>query len=235
MPRSAPRSASAFCSRAVCSPAPPRARSVSAPDSSSGRLIRQLIGGAGAGMALPSPRIGSELNAIWRQAHGTDQAGDRTEVAAPTPPHREGPLSIAEEHRLSRRWRTLEDKDALARLVQAHLGLVIRIATEFRHSGPVDGGPDPGGQPRAHHRRAALRSQPRHPARHLRDLLDPRLYAGARGALARSGAHRHHPLAAQDLLRPGARAAQARARGRDRRRRGAGATCWAWRRTTSSR
>jgi RNA polymerase sigma-32 factor len=48
----------------------------------------------------------------------------------------EGPLSIAEEHRLSRRWRTLEDKDALAHLVQAHLGLVIRIATEFRHSGP---------------------------------------------------------------------------------------------------
>src|SRR5262249_18791555 len=56
--------------------------------------------------------------------------------ADPPQPHREGPLSIADEHRLSRRWRTLEDKDALARLVQAHLGLVIRIATEFRHSGP---------------------------------------------------------------------------------------------------
>src|SRR5690242_13651386 len=50
--------------------------------------------------------------------------------------HREGPLSIQEEHRLSRRWRTLEDKDALSRLVEAHLGLVIRIATEFRNSGP---------------------------------------------------------------------------------------------------
>jgi RNA polymerase sigma-32 factor len=58
------------------------------------------------------------------------------EVAAPEESHREGPLSIPEEHRLSRRWRTLEDKDALARLVEAHLGLVIRIATEFRHSGP---------------------------------------------------------------------------------------------------
>jgi RNA polymerase sigma-32 factor len=57
-------------------------------------------------------------------------------AAQPSQPHREGPLSIVEEHRLSRRWRTLEDKDALARLVQAHLGLVIRIATEFRHSGP---------------------------------------------------------------------------------------------------
>lgn len=55
---------------------------------------------------------------------------------APTQPHREGPLSVTEEHRLSRRWRTLEDKDALAKLVGAHLGLVIRIATEFRHSGP---------------------------------------------------------------------------------------------------
>jgi RNA polymerase sigma-32 factor len=57
----------------------------------------------------------------------------------PLPPPflmREGPLSIAEENRLSRRWRTLEDPAALARLIQAHLGLVIRIATEFRHSGP---------------------------------------------------------------------------------------------------
>jgi RNA polymerase sigma-32 factor len=51
-------------------------------------------------------------------------------------PAREGPLTVTEEHRLSRRWRTLEDHDALARLVQSHLGLVIRIATEFRHSGP---------------------------------------------------------------------------------------------------
>src|SRR5439155_12336149 len=48
----------------------------------------------------------------------------------------EGPLTVQEEHRLSRRWRTLEDQDALARLVQAHLGLVIRVATGFRHSGP---------------------------------------------------------------------------------------------------
>jgi RNA polymerase sigma-32 factor len=61
----------------------------------------------------------------------------RIEPQAPAAPTgREGPLSVAEEHRLSRRWRTLEDPQALARLVQAHLGLVIRIATEFRHSGP---------------------------------------------------------------------------------------------------
>jgi RNA polymerase sigma-32 factor len=51
-------------------------------------------------------------------------------------PEREGPLSVMEEHRLSRRWRTLNDESALARLVQTHLGLVIRIAMEFRHSGP---------------------------------------------------------------------------------------------------
>src|SRR5215831_19103033 len=51
-------------------------------------------------------------------------------------PAREGPLSVVEEHRLSRRWRTLADETALARLVHTHLGLVIRIATEFRHSGP---------------------------------------------------------------------------------------------------
>jgi RNA polymerase sigma-32 factor len=59
------------------------------------------------------------------------------EIAPAMPlPAREGPLSIVEEHRLSRRWRTLADEAALARLVQTHLGLVIRIAMEFRHSGP---------------------------------------------------------------------------------------------------
>ena len=51
-------------------------------------------------------------------------------------PAREGPLSVEDEHRLSRRWLTMEDETALARLVQTHLGLVIRIAMEFRHSGP---------------------------------------------------------------------------------------------------
>ena len=64
------------------------------------------------------------------------QLKEEEEAAATATPSREGPLSVAEEHRLSRRWRTLEDRDALARLVEAHLGLVIRIATEFRHSGP---------------------------------------------------------------------------------------------------
>jgi RNA polymerase sigma-32 factor len=60
-----------------------------------------------------------------------------TELAPAMPlPAREGPLTVAEEHRLSRRWRTLEDEQALARLIQTHLGLVIRIAMEFRHSGP---------------------------------------------------------------------------------------------------
>ena len=51
-------------------------------------------------------------------------------------PAREGPLSVEEEHRLSEAWRTQQDEHALARMVQAHLGLVIRIAMEFRHSGP---------------------------------------------------------------------------------------------------
>src|SRR6185312_3520356 len=55
---------------------------------------------------------------------------------ADSTPTREGGLSPAEERRLSRRWRTLEDRAALARLVQAHLGLVVKIATEFRNSGP---------------------------------------------------------------------------------------------------
>lgn len=51
-------------------------------------------------------------------------------------PRREGPLSAEEELSLAERWRIREDPDALARLVEAHLGLVVRIAMEFRHSGP---------------------------------------------------------------------------------------------------
>ena len=60
---------------------------------------------------------------------------NQVEPAMPLPA-REGPLTVEEEHRLARRWRTLEDETALARMVQTHLGLVIRIAMEFRHSGP---------------------------------------------------------------------------------------------------
>lgn len=51
-------------------------------------------------------------------------------------PHRDGPLTAIDERTLARRWQVFEDQDALARLVEAHLGLVIRIAMEFRHSGP---------------------------------------------------------------------------------------------------
>jgi RNA polymerase sigma-32 factor len=51
-------------------------------------------------------------------------------------PLREGPLSQEEEHRLAKLWLENGDAKALGRLVAAHLGLVIRIALEFRHSGP---------------------------------------------------------------------------------------------------
>ncbi|MBI4512436.1 MAG: sigma-70 family RNA polymerase sigma factor [Deltaproteobacteria bacterium] len=49
---------------------------------------------------------------------------------------REGPLTQEEERRLARLWRVNSDEKALGRLVSAHMGLVIRIALEFRHSGP---------------------------------------------------------------------------------------------------
>jgi RNA polymerase sigma-32 factor len=45
-------------------------------------------------------------------------------------------LDPAEEVRLCRRWRSNQDADALAQLVEAHLGLVQRIANEFRNTGP---------------------------------------------------------------------------------------------------
>ena len=45
-------------------------------------------------------------------------------------------LTQDHEQELSRRWMKREDKDALAQLIHAHLGLVIKIATEFRNSGP---------------------------------------------------------------------------------------------------
>ncbi len=70
-----------------------------------------------------------------REAAHQHGAAHEREPALPLPV-REGPLSVEDEHRLSHSWRTLEDEAALARMVQAHLGLVIRIAMEFRHSGP---------------------------------------------------------------------------------------------------
>ena len=58
---------------------------------------------------------------------------EKEETKAPV---REGPLSQDEERRLARLWNVSGDEKALGRLVAAHLGLVIRIALEFRHSGP---------------------------------------------------------------------------------------------------
>jgi RNA polymerase sigma-32 factor len=52
-------------------------------------------------------------------------------------PRREGPLSLEEERLLARAWIVDQDERALGRLVAAHLGLVIKIALEFRHSGPA--------------------------------------------------------------------------------------------------
>src|SRR5438093_8307575 len=45
-------------------------------------------------------------------------------------------MDPAEEIRLCRRWLNASDASALMALVEAHLGLVQRIANEFRHSGP---------------------------------------------------------------------------------------------------
>lgn len=61
---------------------------------------------------------------------------DGDDHEAPEAREREGALSPMEERRLARRWRTLEDADSLAKLVEAHLGLVVKIATEFRNTGP---------------------------------------------------------------------------------------------------
>ena len=66
----------------------------------------------------------------------TQQKAESTLVEETPTPVREGGLTVQEEHRLSRRWRTMEDRAALARLIQAHIGLVVKIATEFRNSGP---------------------------------------------------------------------------------------------------
>ena len=56
---------------------------------------------------------------------------------SPLPAEHVGPLTVEEEQQLARRWRDRSEQNALRRLVQAHLGLVIRIAREFRHSGPA--------------------------------------------------------------------------------------------------
>src|SRR5258708_3173071 len=54
--------------------------------------------------------------------------------ATPTPTL---PLLLEEEQELARRSHRLGAPAALARVVKSHLGLVVRIATEFRHSGPA--------------------------------------------------------------------------------------------------
>ena len=65
------------------------------------------------------------------------QKEPRHEVFAAMPlPAREGPLTQEEEHSLSHDWQVNGDEAALAKMIHAHLGLVIRIALEFRHSGP---------------------------------------------------------------------------------------------------
>jgi RNA polymerase sigma-32 factor len=55
---------------------------------------------------------------------------------SPATPPREGSLDPLEEQRLALAWSHLQDTAALATLVEAHLGLVVKIATEFRHTGP---------------------------------------------------------------------------------------------------
>ena len=52
-------------------------------------------------------------------------------------PRREGPLSLEQERALAASWIADKSEAALARLISAHLGLVIKIALEFRHSGPA--------------------------------------------------------------------------------------------------
>src|SRR6185369_2351920 len=50
---------------------------------------------------------------------------------------RDGALGPDEERYFARRWQVYGDERALGRLVRAHLGLVVRIAMEFRYSGPA--------------------------------------------------------------------------------------------------
>lgn len=52
-------------------------------------------------------------------------------------PKREAPLTEEEERRLARLWQDKGDEKALGRLISSHMGLVIRIATELRNSGPA--------------------------------------------------------------------------------------------------
>src|SRR4051812_10812592 len=61
-------------------------------------------------------------------------------ATSPTPspsPSNPGALSIDEGRSPARRWQIYTDERALGRMVQAHLGLVVRIAMEFRYSGPA--------------------------------------------------------------------------------------------------
>ncbi len=59
----------------------------------------------------------------------------RRQEPRPEVPGRIGLLTVEEEQNLARRWRTCGDRQALTRLVQAHLGFVVRIAWTFRYGG----------------------------------------------------------------------------------------------------
>ncbi len=97
--------------------------------------------------------LGNPIHSETPTALSTDSTADPADPVAPAAPeaaaappaarshipgkpHRGGPLSKDGERGLARLWRVNEDTAALGRLVAAHMGLVIRIALEFRHSGP---------------------------------------------------------------------------------------------------
>src|SRR5262245_48581456 len=73
--------------------------------------------------ARPGPPAGSLMRPRHARAPRRTE-GERTQ---------EG-LDPAQEVGLCRRWRSSHDRAALAQLVEAHLGLVQRIANEFRNT-----------------------------------------------------------------------------------------------------
>src|SRR5262249_58719874 len=81
----------------------------------------------------------ADLRAVTCQARRLHKGPRETREASMAPTKTttsNATLSPEEEQELSRRWQKQADKRALASLIHAHLGLVIKIATEFRNSGP---------------------------------------------------------------------------------------------------
>lgn len=88
-----------------------------------------------ASWSLSIPTVESERPAPAKPSPPTARQDAASTNRAILPSDRIGQLSPAEERKLARRWLKLGDEGAMHHLVRANLGLVVKIAQDFKNSG----------------------------------------------------------------------------------------------------